>query len=328
MVLRIQEAKLALRLASAFTGNHFKIKLRGIEMNKIKPSTKRISTFSITILMIITQGCATSISRLSADRSTDETIFPDIKKDAWIKQGIYPNLDNLRSVATGMTKDQLYALLGHPHFKEGFGKVREWDYILNFRSNDGKVSETCQYKIIYSTNMTLQNTFWKPETCSSWLKPQMSQVQSPSVIEPIIEKHQVRTQVINVQLSADGMFDFDKYTIADLRPGGVEKLNRLIENIYSNGEIVQLRIVGHTDRLGEDAYNLKLSESRADTIRQFLIGKGISSEHISVTGAGKSMPIVECRQNIRNDALIRCLEPNRRFEIEAWTTAERKLGNF
>jgi len=299
-------------------------------MNNTKPSTNRISFTLITILMMVTQGCTTSVSRLSADGSYDEIVFPDIKRDAWVKEGIYPNLDNLRNVAIGMTKDQIYALLGHPHFKEGFGKVREWDYVLNFRSDDGKLSETCQYKIIYSTNMTLQSTYWKPEACSSWIKPkpQIIQTQSPSITSPIIEKHQIQTQVTKVQLSADGMFDFDKYTITNLRPGGVEKLDRLIESINSNGKIVQLKIVGHTDRLGDNAYNLKLSELRADTIRQYLIKKGIPPERISITGVGKSMPLVECKQNIKDEALIRCLEPNRRFEIEAWTSAERMLGEF
>lgn len=91
------------------------------------------------------------------------------------------------------------------------------------------------------------------------------------------------------------------------------------KGIFSGGEIVQLKIVGHTDRLGDDNYNMKLSEARAETIRQYLIAKNVPAERITAVGIGESTPLVECNQNKPDETLIRCLEPNRRFEIEAWT---------
>src|SRR5687767_10416318 len=98
-------------------------------------SKKQFKCIALSVLVsLLLQGCATSVSRLSDDGS-DEIIFPNIEKSAWIKEGTFPNVDNLRNVAQDMTKNQLYALLGHPHFAEGFGKVREWDYIFNFRKN-------------------------------------------------------------------------------------------------------------------------------------------------------------------------------------------------
>ena len=54
-----------------------------------------------------------------------------------------PNIESLRAVGPGVTKDQLYYLLGRPHFREGYAGVREWDYLFHFRV-DGKVV-TCQY---------------------------------------------------------------------------------------------------------------------------------------------------------------------------------------
>lgn len=285
---------------------------------------KQFKYFVLSILassLMLLQGCATSVSRLSDDEKNDEIIFPNIEKSAWIKEGTFPNVDNLRNVAPDMTKNQLYALLGHPHFAEGFGKVREWDYIFNFRKIGSTEIDTCQYKIIYTSSMRLRSTYWKPEACAEWLAP--AEAQAQIVVEKTVEKIVPGPELIKMQISADGMFDFDKSEITNLRPGGVEKLNRVTTNLLSGGEIVQLKIVGHTDRLGDDAYNMKLSQARAETIRQYLVAKNVPAERITAFGVGKSAPLVECNQNKRDEALIRCLEPNRRFEIEAWTV--RKL---
>ena len=279
---------------------------------------KQFKYIALSVLFaILLQGCATSVSRLSDDGKTDEIIFPNIEKNAWIKEGTFPNVDNLRNVAHDMTKNQLYALLGHPHFAEGFGKVREWDYIFNFRKNGSTEVETCQYKIIYTTSMKLRNTYWKPEACAEWLS--LPETQSQTVVEKTVEKIVPGPELIKMQISADGMFDFDKSEISNLRPGGIEKLDRATTNLLAGGEIVQLKIVGHTDRLGDDDYNMKLSQARSETIRQYLIAKNIPAERITAFRVGESAPLVECHQNKRDEALIRCLEPNRRFEIEAWT---------
>jgi len=285
---------------------------------------KKIALSAFISSLIMLQGCATSVSRLSADGKSDEIIFPDIKKSAWVKDGTFPNIDNLRNVAPNKTKTQLYALLGNPHFAEGFGKVREWDYIFNFRQNGAADAQVCQYKIIYNPDMRLKSTYWKPESCVKWLDTPQTQAQGTEkvIVEKIVEKLVPGPELTKIQLSADGMFDFDQSDITHLRPGGIEKLNRLSANLLSAGEMTALKIVGHTDRLGDDDYNMKLSHARADTIRQYLVSKNIPAERITALGVGESAPLVECKQNHRDEVLIRCLEPNRRFEIEAWTTGK------
>lgn len=284
---------------------------------------QKIKYFTITALissLALLQGCATSVSRLSDDGKNDEIIFPEIEKSAWVKAGIFPNIDNLRNVVPDMTKDQIYALIGRPHFSEGLGKVREWDYIFNFHTAENKSVESCQYKIIYSSNMRLQNTYWKPESCSQKLN--IATAQPERVVEKIIEKTVQGAEVTKTQMSADGLFEFNQSAIAHLRPGGVEKLNRLSESLLVGGEITQLKIIGYTDRLGDEAYNMKLSQARAETIRQYLIAKNIPAERILAYGAGKSKPLVDCKKSKLNARLISCLEPNRRFEIEAWTISK------
>jgi len=268
------------------------------------------------------QGCATSGSKLSQDGASDKIVFPDANK-AWLKEAVDPNIDNLRRVAPGMTKDNIYSLIGRPHFSEGIIGVREWDYVFNFRnSSDGSV-QTCQYKIIYTPDMHLRSTYWQPESCTDFLKP--TPVPTQTVVERVVEKSVTvpGPEVVRIRVAADGIFEFDQSGISDLRPGGIEKLNKVAEQLLAGGEVTQLKIVGHTDRLGDDAYNQRLSEQRAEAIRQYLIRKNIAAELISAQGAGKSQPLVECQQTRRDAALIRCLEPNRRFEIEAWTVSKR-----
>ncbi|MGM3371835.1 outer membrane protein assembly factor BamE, partial [Escherichia coli] len=62
--------------------------------------------------------------------------FPEASK-ASLKEGIYPDVADLRRFAPGMSKRQLYTLLGTPHFNEGMWGVREWNYLFNFRTAQG-----------------------------------------------------------------------------------------------------------------------------------------------------------------------------------------------
>jgi len=291
-------------------------------MNNINKQLKTGLVTALIAAAAVLQGCATSGSKLSQDGVGDKIVFPEANK-AWLKEAVDPNLDNLRRIAPGMTKDNIYSLIGRPHFSEGIIGVREWDYVFNFRKSADSTVKTCQYKIVYAPDMHLRSTYWQPESCVDMLKPEP--VPTQTVVERIVEKSTPvpGPEVVRIRVAADGVFEFDKSGISDLRPGGIEKLNKVAEQLLAGGEITQLKIIGHTDRLGDDAYNQRLSVERAEAIRQYLVRKNITAELISAQGAGKSLPLVECRQTRRDEALIRCLEPNRRFEIEAWTVSRR-----
>ena len=81
-------------------------------------------------------------------------------------------------------------------------------------------------------------------------------------------------------------------------------------------------IEGYTDRIGSDKYNLTLSQHRADSVKAYLIGKGIDGSRLSTIGKGKADPVVQCDNKNRAE-LIKCLEPNRRVEIEQVTVTRR-----
>ena len=272
-------------------------------------------------------GCATSVSRISDDGKSDSIVFPDKGKDAWVKEGTFPNLADLRSVAPGMSKDQLYALFGPPHFKEGMFGVREWDYIFNFRESQGYAADTCQYKVIFTPDYHVRSVHWLPQSCVDRLIPpappaptkvieRIVEKQMPAPVPPVLEPKRVR-------LGTDGLFTYKKSALADLLPDGVRKLDELVDNLLGTGEIDRLTVVGHTDRIGSDGYNLKLSQARADTVREYLVAKGIQADRITATGVGEAVPLVQCEETKRA-ALIKCLQPNRRVEIEAWSLRKQQ----
>lgn len=117
-----------------------------------------------------------------------------------------------------------------------------------------------------------------------------------------------------IKLSADALFDFDK---AVLKPAGMQALDELAAKAKEvNLEVILA--VGHTDRIGSAAYNKSLSERRAAAVKTYLVSKGIDSNRIYTEGKGLTQPVTgtQC-DNVRGRAaLISCLQPDRRVEVE------------
>jgi OmpA-OmpF porin, OOP family len=108
-------------------------------------------------------------------------------------------------------------------------------------------------------------------------------------------------------------FDFDRYVI---RPDARTKLDDLVGKLR-NVTLEVVIAVGHADRLGSDAYNMKLSVRRADSVKAYLVSKGITASRVYTEGKGERQPVKECKGNAKTKELISCLEPNRRVELEA-----------
>lgn len=131
------------------------------------------------------------------------------------------------------------------------------------------------------------------------------------------EEKQTEYNVENIELSADALFNFDKAGVDDLLPKGKAELNHLISQLQSNYiEVKQIDIVGHTDRLGSQQYNLKLGLQRAETVRNYLENAGIhTSYHIS--SKGMLEPITtDCDQMMSREKLKACLQPDRRVTLD------------
>ncbi|MBR7798684.1 OmpA family protein [Undibacterium fentianense] len=119
-------------------------------------------------------------------------------------------------------------------------------------------------------------------------------------------------------LSATELFAFDSAVLAAAQP----KLDEISKSLKDSPSVNNVTISGFTDRLGSDKYNLKLSEKRANAVRDYLINSGIAASRLNAVGKGESNPVVTCTNKKRVD-LIKCLEPNRRVEIEQMTFERR-----
>ena len=118
-----------------------------------------------------------------------------------------------------------------------------------------------------------------------------------------------------ITLAADALFAFDQAT---LEPSALWHLNKLADRIKQIDTLEEVVLVGHTDRLRSHVHperNQLLSEQRAESIRQYLIGKGIAANKIHASGAGSTQPIVQCSTRMSKEKLVECLQPNRRVEV-------------
>jgi outer membrane protein OmpA-like peptidoglycan-associated protein len=119
-------------------------------------------------------------------------------------------------------------------------------------------------------------------------------------------------------LSATELFEFDQATLRAPQP----KLDEIARVLIDNPGIGNVNIVGYTDRLGTDSYNQRLSQRRAEVVKGYLVSKGVPASRLNAIGRGESQPVVQCNQK-DPQALIRCLEPNRRVEVEQITVEKR-----
>lgn len=117
-----------------------------------------------------------------------------------------------------------------------------------------------------------------------------------------------------VNLAAGSLFDFNKSTLSSA--GKQELDSKVISRLKDLGEIRFINVNGHTDRLGSTQYNQKLSEARAESVKAYLVSRGVDPQKIETYGYGKTMPVKSCPDQKDRKALIECLAPNRRVEVE------------
>ncbi|GAB2910084.1 OmpA family protein [Paralcaligenes sp. KSB-10] len=140
-----------------------------------------------------------------------------------------------------------------------------------------------------------RDNFWTPATGIAGCDG-VPVAQAPAVVAPTSTK---------VVLNADAFFDFDKAT---LKPAG----RQMLDQVAAQANTVNLETLiatGYTDSIGSAAYNLKLSQRRANAVKSYLVSKGIDANHIYAEGKGKTNPVAS---NKTREGRAK----NRRVEIE------------
>lgn len=146
--------------------------------------------------------------------------------------------------------------------------------------------------------------------CDPDLVPKPAPAPAPAPAAPAATPAPAAPVGEKVTFAADAFFDFDKST---LKPEGKAKLDDLVSKLGAiNLEVIIA--VGHTDSIGTVAYNQKLSVRRAESVKAYLVGKGIEANRIYTEGKGKSQPIAPNTINGKDNPAGRA--KNRRVEIE------------
>ena len=174
-----------------------------------------------------------------------------------------------------------------------------------------------------------RDAFWTPATaapgCDGAIKPVVAEVAPapvapPAVVAPAPVPAPAPAPVVvappaatKVTYAADAFFDFNKSVI---KPEGKAKLDDLIGKIKDiNLEVIIA--VGHTDSVGSDAYNQKLSVRRSEAVKAYLVSKGIEKNRVYTEGKGEKQPVAD-------NKTAEGRAKNRRVEIEVVGTRANK----
>ena len=150
--------------------------------------------------------------------------------------------------------------------------------------------------------------FWTPATaiaeCDGALKPvpPPAPAPAPAPVAPVVRPAPVSEKVT---FAADAFFDFDKSV---LKPEGKAKLDDLVSKM-SGLNLEVIIAVGHTDSVGSDAYNQKLSVRRSEAVKAYLVTKGVEKNRVYTEGKGEKQPVAD---NKTSEGRAK----NRRVEIE------------
>jgi OOP family OmpA-OmpF porin len=140
-----------------------------------------------------------------------------------------------------------------------------------------------------------RNTNWTPATAAPGCD---GAIAAKAATSPIA--------AAKVTLNADALFDFDKSV---LKPAAKASLDSLAGKVKSL-TLEVIVAVGHTDSIGTDAYNQKLSIRRAESVKKYLVSQGIEARRIYVEGKGESQPVAD-------NKTAEGRAKNRRVQIEA-----------
>lgn len=121
-----------------------------------------------------------------------------------------------------------------------------------------------------------------------------------------------------INFSADALFAFNK---SELKPEGKTMLDDLARQL-KGAQYDDVFVTGHTDRFGTAEYNQKLSERRANAVRDYLVSRDIPANRIKASGKGKTQPVTragDCKGG-RTAKVFACLQPDRRVDVEVHGT--------
>jgi len=185
-----------------------------------------------------------------------------------------------------------------------------------------------------SGNLCYRTGYWTPAMAIEQCDPDLVPKAAPPAPPPAkpappppakpVPPPPPAAQVQKITLASKALFDFDK---AVLKPEGKAAIDsEIISKLSQVTKLELVLVTGHTDPIGTQQYNQKLSERRADAVRDYLVSKGVPRDKIETLGMGKTQPVIglaSCPQKNFKEK-IACLAPDRRVEVEVKGEATRR----
>lgn len=207
--------------------------------------------------------------------------------------------------------------------------------------NEGYMTDLYGNVVKNGYNECWRTGYWTPAMANAECDPDLVKKEEPTIVQPEPVRAPAPAPVViappppqpkpavvmapvlkALTFKADAFFAYGKATLS---PEGKNELDKLVDEL-KGAKLDSIAVIGHTDRLGSDAYNMKLSTRRAEAARDYLVNvKGIEAGKVSALGKGESDPMTkpgECKGNKATKKLIACLKSDRRVEIEVSATKE------
>ncbi len=121
----------------------------------------------------------------------------------------------------------------------------------------------------------IRTPYWTPEK-------DVPECGATAAVEP------AQAQCERVTLGTDALFDFDR---SELKPRGRARLDQMAADLSRAERVSQIKVVGHTDSKGTDAYNMRLGQRRADTVAGYLASRDVPSSKLVASSMGESQPV-------------------------------------
>jgi outer membrane protein OmpA-like peptidoglycan-associated protein len=138
----------------------------------------------------------------------------------------------------------------------------------------------------------------------------------PAPTSVAMSSPQKKPALVNVAWTAEFA-----YGSAELTPQARARLDgEVVPKLIESKDIRYLHVYGHADRMGSTESNRRLSEKRAESVRAYLVSRGVDPDKIEVFGYGQTLPVKSCADEKDRRALIECLAPNRRIVVEVQAT--------
>jgi OOP family OmpA-OmpF porin len=130
----------------------------------------------------------------------------------------------------------------------------------------------------------------------------------------VTRRQETRTTAMPTQEERTVYFEFNHAT---LTPEAKERLDSLVNVLKSNDSVKEAGIVGYADRIGSVSYNERLSQKRAEAVRDYLVANGYTNARVTATRwVGKSEPSTNCSARETHAQLVACLHNDRKVEVE------------